>query len=253
MRQKIAAGNWKMNTSLQEAKQLTSEIVNMAADEVKSDVTLILNPPFPFLNVVADVMGSEENVFLGAQNCHQEEKGAYTGEVSAAMLPALGVKYVILGHSERREYFNEDPKLLLEKTKAVQSNGLFPIFCCGEKLEVRESNKHFDLVKSQLADSLFGLSQEEIMKIVIAYEPVWAIGTGVTASTDQAQEMHAFIRQLLSDQYGSQVADEIAILYGGSVKPGNAKELFACADVDGGLVGGASLKSRDFIDIASSF
>ncbi len=253
MRQKIAAGNWKMHTSLEEALRLTSEIVNMAGDEVGNDVNIILNPPFPYLSEVKRLLSGNQGISLGAQNCHQEASGAYTGEVSAAMLASMDVEYVILGHSERREYFAEGHDLLATKTEIALSNGLKPIFCCGEKLEVREQEGHFDLVQQQVEESLFGFSSEDLQKIVIAYEPVWAIGTGVTASSDQAQEMHAFIRQVLEGKYGKAVSDTVPILYGGSVKPGNAQELFACPDVDGGLVGGASLKSRDFIDIAKSF
>ncbi len=253
MRKKIAAGNWKMNTSLQQGLELASEVVNMASDEVRSDVQLILNPPFPYLHEVRKIVGGKPNISIGAQNCHEELSGAYTGETSVEMLVSLGVEYVILGHSERREYFAESHELLARKTKVVLDHGLTPIFCCGEKLEVREADQHFDLVQEQIQESLFGLSEEEILQVVIAYEPVWAIGTGVTASSGQAQEMHAFIRQVLAKKYGSEVAQQIAILYGGSVKPSNAQELFACEDVDGGLVGGASLKSRDFVDIAKSF
>jgi len=253
MRAKIAAGNWKMNTTHNSGSQLASEVVNMAADEVKSDVQIILIPPFPLLSTVLALKGDKGNVFVGAQNCHEKESGAYTGEVSAQLLASLGVNHIVLGHSERREYFEESHELLAAKTKAVLQNELTPIFCCGEKLEVRERNEHFDLVKAQISESLFDLEAADFSKIVIAYEPVWAIGTGVTASADQAQEMHSFIRATIAEKYGDEVAQRMAILYGGSVKPGNAQELFACADVDGGLVGGASLKSRDFVDIAKSF
>ena len=253
MRKKIAAGNWKMNTTLVTGQQLASEVINMVADELTDDVQVILIPPYFQLTGIKKLIGSSEKVFLGAQNVHQEDSGAFTGEVSAEMLQSCGVTHVVVGHSERREYFGEDEALLAAKVKKVLEFGMTPIFCCGEKLEIRESEKHFDLNKTQVEGALFGLSAEEIQKVVIAYEPVWAIGTGVTASADQAQEMHAFIRGLISEKYGSDVADSISILYGGSVKPGNAKELFACADVDGGLVGGASLKSRDFTEIAKSF
>ncbi len=253
MRAKIAAGNWKMNTNKNSGSQLASEVVNMAADEVKSDVQVILIPPFPLLSSVLALKGDKSNVGVGAQNCHEKESGAYTGEVSAELLKSLGVEYVVLGHSERREYFEESHELLAEKTKIVLQHGMTPIFCCGEKLEVREEGQHFDLVKAQISESLFDLAGSDFAKIVIAYEPVWAIGTGVTASAEQAQEMHAFIRATIAAKYGDDIANGTAILYGGSVKPGNAQELFACADVDGGLVGGASLKSRDFVDIAKSF
>lgn len=253
MRKKIAAGNWKMNTNLGSAQQLASEVANMAKDEVNTEVQIVLNPPFPFLTEVIKLVEGNSNIGVGAQNCHQEASGAFTGEVAIDMLKSIGVTYVILGHSERREFFEETYQELEAKTKVVLSNSLIPIFCCGEKLETREQGQHFDLVKEQIEKSLFTLSSEEISKVVIAYEPVWAIGTGVTASAEQAQEMHAFIRGVLTEKYGAEIAEGISILYGGSVKPGNAQELFACKDVDGGLVGGASLNSRDFVDIAKSF
>lgn len=253
MRKKIAAGNWKMNTTLTEGKQLASEIANMSRDEVQGEVQMILIPPFPFLGSVQSLVDGKKNIAIGAQNCHEKESGAYTGETSAQMLASMGVEYVVIGHSERREYFSEGHELLADKTKAVLEAGLTPIFCCGEKLDIREAEKHFEVVEKQISESLYGLSVDEIKKVVIAYEPVWAIGTGVTASSDQAQEIHKFIRGILSKQYNEEVAQSISILYGGSVKPSNANELFSCADVDGGLIGGASLKSRDFVDIAKSF
>ncbi len=253
MRKKIAAGNWKMNTTLQEGMQLASEVVNMASDEVKSEVQVILIPPFPHLTSINKLVESKNGIYVGAQNCHQEASGAFTGEVSAEILASSGIDFVVIGHSERREYFSESGDLLAAKTNAVLKNRMTPIFCCGEKLEVREQNGHFDLVGTQIKEGLFHLTAAELSKVVIAYEPVWAIGTGVTASTDQAQEMHAHIRQVLAENYDQDLADGISILYGGSVKPDNSRELFACPDVDGGLVGGASLKSRDFVDIAKSF
>lgn len=253
MRDKIAAGNWKMNTDLNAGMQLASEVVHMGADEVSSKVKMILIPPFTHLTSIKKQIGDASNVYLGAQNCHEAGAGAYTGEISVSMLKSVGVTYVVLGHSERREYFGESHGLLAKKVDAVLAGGLLPIFCCGEKLETRQANQHFELVKLQIEESLFHLTSEQIQQVVIAYEPVWAIGTGVTASDEQAQEMHAFIRGVLSTKYGQETADSISILYGGSVKPDNAKALFGCADVDGGLVGGASLKSRDFVDIAKSF
>ncbi|MFY0600902.1 MAG: triose-phosphate isomerase [Cyclobacteriaceae bacterium] len=253
MRRKIAAGNWKMNLDLDGGKLLASEVVNMVADEVSGDVDVILIPPFTHLTTVKSLIGSSKKVHLGAQNCHVEASGAYTGEISLDMLKSVGVEYVTIGHSERREYFGEDNALLALKTKKVLDAGLIPIYCCGEKLEVREAEGHFDLNKAQIEEGLFGLTKEEISKVVIAYEPVWAIGTGVTASSDQAQEMHAFIRGVIADKYDQETADSISILYGGSVKPGNAADIFGKADVDGGLVGGASLQSRDFTDIAKAF
>lgn len=241
-----------MNKKLEDAKSLASEVVNMAGSEVSSDVNLILCTPFVHLTSVLSLT-KDSPVAVGGQNCHTKESGAYTGEISAPMLADLGVEYVILGHSERREYFKETNAELAEKVDISLSNGLTPLFCCGETLPQREKGIHIDFVKDQLTESLFHLSEEDFKKVVIAYEPIWAIGTGVTASTEQAQEMHAEIRAHLASKYGADVADSISILYGGSCKPSNAPELFACKDVDGGLIGGASLKSRDFIDIAKSF
>ena len=253
MRKKIVAGNWKMNNSLQEGLKLTSEIVNMAQDELGGSVELILNPPYLYLKPVLDLVAGSKNISIGAQNCHQETSGAYTGEVSAPMLKSMGVKYVILGHSERREYFNETDELLAAKVNIVLAQGLKPIFCCGEPLEIRNAGSQQVYVTQQITNGLFHLSVEQFSQIVIAYEPIWAIGTGLTASKEQAQEMHKTIRNHIASKYGSEVAESTSILYGGSAKPSNAKELFSCEDVDGGLIGGASLKSRDFIDIAKSF
>jgi triosephosphate isomerase len=253
MRKNIVAGNWKMNKTLEEGKSLASEIVNMVADEVQDDTIAILNPPFIHLNSIGHLVKDTPNVFLGAQNCNENASGAYTGEISVDMLKSVGVEYVILGHSERREYFNESNELLTNKVNIVLENGLIPIFCCGESLEIREAGTFVDFVCGQITDSLFHLSPEDFSKIVIAYEPIWAIGTGVTASSDQAQEMHAALRNHLSNKYGADIADDTSILYGGSCKPDNAKELFANPDVDGGLIGGAALKSRDFVDIIKSF
>jgi triosephosphate isomerase len=249
MRQKIVAGNWKMNKTLEEANILASEITGMVADEVKGDVKVIFCVPFPYLLPIKNQLGNNSRIVIGAQNCSEHEAGAYTGEVSAPMLKSLGVPYVILGHSERRQYFGEDGKLLAKKVDVALKHGLIPIYCCGEPLEVRESNGHEALVKKQIEESLFHLSAEVIKTIVIAYEPVWAIGTGKTASAQQAQDMHAVIRKHIAAKYGQSVADAVAILYGGSVNAANAKELFGCADVDGGLVGGASLKSREFTEV----
>lgn len=253
MRKNIVAGNWKMNCNLPEGKKLASEVINMVQDEVRGTTEVVLIPPFVHLTGIHNLIGSASNIQLGAQNCHQEASGAFTGEVSASMLKSVGVNYVILGHSERREYLKETDSILAEKVRHVLDNGLVPIFCCGEKLEVREAGDHEKLVEQQIKEALFGLSEEEIKKVVIAYEPVWAIGTGKTASAEQAQEMHAFIRNQISNQYKPEVAEEISILYGGSVKPDNAKEIFSQPDVDGGLIGGASLKSRDFTDIVKAF
>jgi triosephosphate isomerase (TIM) len=249
MRSKIVAGNWKMNKTLDEAHVLTTEIMSMVAEEVKGPVKVILCTPFPMLFPVKQLLGNSVRIAVGAQNCSEHESGAYTGEVSAAMIASLGIPYVILGHSERRQYFGEDGALLAKKTDIVLKHNLKPIFCCGEPLEVRERNEHEALVKQQVEEALFHLTAEQLKQVVIAYEPVWAIGTGKTASSQQAQDMHAVIRQHLAVKYGQAVADTISILYGGSVNAGNAKELFACPDVDGGLVGGASLKAREFTEI----
>lgn len=252
MRSKIVAGNWKMNKTLEEANVLASEVIAMVADEVKSDAKVIFCTPFPYLLPIKNILGKGSRVLLAAQNCSEHEWGAYTGEVSAPMLKSLGIQYVIIGHSERRQYFGEGGKLLAKKIDAALKHDIIPIFCCGEPLEVREKGDHEKLVKEQVAESLFHLDEQAIRKVVIAYEPVWAIGTGKTATSQQAQEMHAVIRKQLAAKYSQTVADDISILYGGSVNAGNAKELFACPDVDGGLVGGASLKSREFTEIIKS-
>lgn len=251
MRAKIVAGNWKMNKTIEEGLSLASEVVNMVNDEVSGDAKVVLCTPSVALFAISKLL--KGRVELGAQNCYEKESGAYTGELSAAMVKAAGCHYVILGHSERREYFGETNAQLAERTNQVLKNGMTPLFCCGETLQQREAGIHFDFVRQQLTEGLFHLSAEEIKKVVIAYEPIWAIGTGVTASSAQAQEMHAMLRAHLASKYGQAVADSISILYGGSCKPDNAKELFACPDVDGGLIGGASLKARDFVDIIKSF
>ena len=251
MRTKIVAGNWKMNKTLEEAKTLTSELIVLAAAEFKGNTKIVLCVPFPYLLTIRDQLGSAV-ISVGAQNCSEHDAGAYTGEVSATMLKSMGIPYVILGHSERRQYFKEDGELLAKKVDRALANSLIPIFCCGEPLEIREKGTHETLVRQQVEEGLFHLSVEAIKKVVIAYEPVWAIGTGKTATTQQAQDMHAVIRKQLSGKYGEAAAQEIPILYGGSVKADNAKELFSCPDVDGGLVGGASLKAREFIEIAKS-
>lgn len=249
MRKKIVAGNWKMNNSYDEGLKLTTEVINMVKDEVRSDVQVIIAPPFPYLISLNKLLGDAGNIAISAQNCHHKASGAYTGEVSAPMLASIGIKYVIIGHSERREYFNETNEQLAEKVNLALQQGLTPIFCCGEPLDIREQDKHFAYVCNQLTESLFHLSDQELSKVVIAYEPIWAIGTGRTASAEQAQEMHKQLREHLAGKYGVTIADNISILYGGSCKPSNAAEIFAGADVDGGLIGGASLSSRDFTDI----
>ena len=249
MRTKLVAGNWKMNTTPEEGQKLASEVVNMVKDELNREVEVVLAPPFTHLHQVSRLIGDATHISLAAQNVSEHDKGAYTGEVSVSMLKAVGVKWVILGHSERREYFKESNQQLAKKLDAVLAGGLQPIFCCGEPLEIREKGDENSYVQRQLEESLFHLSEAQMRKLVIAYEPIWAIGTGKTASDEQAQEMHAHIRQQLAGKWGQSLANEIRILYGGSVKPDNAKDLFAKPDVDGGLVGGASLKSRDFMDI----
>ncbi len=252
MRQQIVAGNWKMNKTLQDANVLASEVMAMVADEVKGDVHVIFCVPFPYLLPVKNQLGNNARISVAAQNCSEHESGAYTGEVSAPMLKSMDIPYVVLGHSERRQYFGEDGKLLAKKVDVVLKHGLTPIFCCGEPLEIREKGTHEQFVKQQVEESLFHLSAESLQKIVIAYEPVWAIGTGKTATSQQAQDMHAVIRKHIAGKYGQAIAESISILYGGSVNAANAKELFANPDVDGGLVGGASLKSREFTEIIKS-
>jgi len=252
MRKQIVAGNWKMNTSSNEGKKLATEVISMVENEVRNSAEVILIPPFIHLTEIHSLIGSA-NIFLGAQNCHQNESGAYTGEVSASMIKSSGASYIVVGHSERREYFKESDALLAEKINTVLKTDLTPIFCCGEKLESREVNTQERVVGEQVRNALFHLSNDQIYKVVIAYEPVWAIGTGKTASAEQAQEMHAFIRNTISEKYSDKIADSIPILYGGSVKPDNASEIFSKPDVDGGLIGGASLKARDFVDIVKAF
>jgi len=247
MRKKIVAGNWKMNKSLAEAEALTRELIASTA-QAKGKVTIVLCTPYPYLLPVRGLLAGTE-IEVGAQNCSEHDSGAYTGEVSATMLQSMGIPYVIIGHSERRQYFGEKGDLLAKKVDRALASGLTPIFCCGEPLSVRESGRHEALVTQQVEESLFHLAADKLAKVVIAYEPVWAIGTGKTATSAQAQEMHAVIRKHLQRKYGAGVAEGISILYGGSVKPDNAKELFDCRDVDGGLVGGASLKSTDFTGI----
>ena len=250
MRTKIVAGNWKMNKTLPEAKTLTDELLALLGHE-KFSAKVVLCVPFPYL-VTTREQTQNSVIAVGAQNCSEHESGAYTGEVSAPMLKSMNIPYVILGHSERRQYFSENGKLLAAKVDRALASGLTPIFCCGEPLEIREKGTHEALIRQQIKEGLFHLTAEAVQKVVIAYEPVWAIGTGKTATTQQAQDMHAVVRKQLAGKYGDPAAQSIPILYGGSVKPDNAKELFSCPDVDGGLVGGASLKARDFAEIVLS-
>lgn len=250
MRKKIAAGNWKMNKTYDEGIALAKAIIDNANP---GDNLVIFCTPFVHLKAVSDLVKNVPNIHTAAQNCSEHESGAYTGETSVDMIKSVGADYVVIGHSERRQYHEEDNELLAAKVDLILEKGLKPIYCCGESLEIREIGSHVEFVGSQLLEGLFHLSAEEFSKVVIAYEPIWAIGTGVTASPAQAQEMQKELRQLIATQYGSEVADNTTILYGGSVKPANAKELFACPDVDGGLVGGASLKADSFVDIIHSF
>lgn len=250
MRKKIIAGNWKMNLNFAQAMALAGELADSSEDYLNCSV--ILAPPFIYLHDLVNRIQSQPDFSVAAQNCSSEEKGAFTGEVSASMLASIGVEQVIIGHSERRHIYNETDSTIASKvTKALQ-NGLSPIFCCGEELSRRESGDHFNVVRSQLTNGLFHVDPAMINECIIAYEPVWAIGTGRTASPEQAQEMHAFVRSQLSDKYGSETADQLTILYGGSVTSKNSSELFNCPDVDGGLVGGASLKAQEFLSIIRS-
>ena len=251
MRKHIVAGNWKMNTTVPEGVELAKAVVAKSV-EVPSDVELIIGTPFTHLYPVNEVVAGTR-VALSAENCADHAKGAYTGEISVDMLTSVGCQYTILGHSERRQYYGETDEKLVEKTKRALAAGLKIILCVGENLEEREANKHFDVCKAQTVNVLKNFTAEDMKNVVIAYEPVWAIGTGKTATAEQAQEIHAFIRKTLADLFGAEVADQVSILYGGSCKPSNAKELFACPDIDGGLIGGAALKADDFIGIALSF
>jgi triosephosphate isomerase len=252
MRKKVVAGNWKCNTTVQEGVELAKAVNALVAKEGAKDVVVVLGTPFTHLgSVVAAVDASR--VGVSAQNCAAEAKGAFTGEVSAAMVKSTGAGYVILGHSERREYYGETSETLNKKVALALQNGLTPIYCCGEALNIREAGTQNVFVKTQLKETVFNLSAEDFSKIIIAYEPIWAIGTGVTASSEQAQEMLAFIRGLIAEKFNAEVAEEMSILYGGSCSPKNANELFANPDIDGGLIGGASLKAEDFLAIINAY
>lgn len=248
MRKQIAAANWKMNLTLQQGEALIDELLN-TPHELSENQLAVFAVPFPYLISIKSKLAGKKNVFVAAQNCYNKKAGAFTGEVSAEMLKSIGLQYVVLGHSERREYFNENSAILAEKVNICFENGLQPIFCCGEPLSIREADTQNSFVETQLKESLFHLTAAQLTSFVIAYEPIWAIGTGKTASSEQAQEMHAHIRSVMAKQYGSEVADSISILYGGSVKANNAKEIFGKPDVDGGLVGGASLIAAEFAAI----
>lgn len=252
MRKNIVAGNWKMNTSLQEGIELAKAVNELVKNTNTGDVKIILAPPFLHLTEVSKNV-DKNRISVSAQNCAAESNGAFTGEVSAEMLKSAGIEYVILGHSERRSYFGETNQVLNKKVKTALQNNLKPIFCIGELLEERNAGSHFNVVKQQMEEGVFDLSADDFSKIVIAYEPVWAIGTGVVASPGQAQEIHHYIRSIIAEKYGDQVAEETSILYGGSCKPSNAKEIFENPDVDGGLIGGAALKAEDFLGIITAF
>lgn len=252
MRKKIVAGNWKCNTTVPAGVELAKAVVAAVNASGDPEVEVVVCPPFVHLtSVAAEVTGSR--VRTGAQNCAAEPKGAFTGEVSAEMVKSAGAEYVILGHSERREYYGETSATLNKKLAQAFAQGLTPVYCCGEPLPIREAGSQNEFVKKQLDETIFLLPEADFRKLVIAYEPIWAIGTGKTASAAQAQEMHSFIRGAIADKYGRKVADEISILYGGSCKSSNAKELFANPDVDGGLIGGASLDPADFLGIVNGF
>jgi triosephosphate isomerase len=248
MRKQIAAANWKMNLTYQQAEKLLDEVLS-AKIELGPDQLTVFAVPFPYLIMANSAVANQQNYFIAAQNCYDKKSGAYTGEVSVEMLESVGIKYCVIGHSERREYFGESNQTLADKVNICLQYEITPIFCCGEPLPVREKEEQNKYVQVQLEESLFHLAADELKRVVIAYEPIWAIGTGKTASTEQAQEMHSHLRSVLAGKYGQDVANEISILYGGSVKANNAAELFASPDVDGGLVGGASLVASDFIKI----
>lgn len=251
MRKKIVAANWKMNLTLAEGRQLVDGIL-AALPQLSEHKLVVIASPFVHITQTAGQLQGKQYIYTGAQNCAAEASGAYTGEVSAMMLKDAGVEYVIIGHSERREYYKEDNATITKKVDLALANGLQVLFCCGEPLDIRDAGTQNTYVEQQIKDSLFHLDAAQLKKITIAYEPIWAIGTGRTASSQQAQDMHAHIRSVIAGQYGTDAANDMAILYGGSCKPSNAAELFACADVDGGLIGGASLKADEFLGIINA-
>lgn len=252
MRKKVVAGNWKCNTTVQEGVELAKAVNELVAKEGVEDVVVVLGTPFTHITSVVDAVDTSR-IGVSSQNCAAEAKGAFTGEVSAEMVKSTGAEYVILGHSERREYYGETSEILNKKVALALENGLTPIYCCGEALDIREAGTQKEFVINQLKETIFQLSVEDFKKIIIAYEPIWAIGTGKTATTEQAQEMHKDIRDAIAAKFGQEVAEEISILYGGSCKPSNAPELFANPDVDGGLIGGASLSAEDFLGIINAY
>lgn len=251
MRKKIIAGNWKMFTDIKSGLKLAEQINTYFADKQVLNKRIILGVPFTHIFSVAKSVNFTK-ISVAAQNCASEEEGAYTGEISVKMIKSSGASYVIIGHSERRQYFNETDEILKTKVDLCLKYSMFPIFCCGESLEHRKSNSYKSVIEKQITNTLFHLDNFNIERIIIAYEPIWAIGTGVTASPQQAQEVHEYIRKIIFERYGHSVAVNINIIYGGSVKPDNAKELFSMEDIDGGLIGGASLKAEDFIKIIES-
>jgi len=251
MRKQIAAANWKMNLSQNEADSLLDQLVASELN-LSENQSAIFAVPAIYIPLAIQKLAGKQQMFVAAQNCHQKANGAFTGEIAASMYASVGVNHIVLGHSERREFFAESDSLLAEKTEAVLAIGSTPIFCCGEPLSIREAGTQNSFVEAQLKNALFQLSADQIIKVVIAYEPIWAIGTGKTATSAQAQEIHAYIRSVFTAQYGQTVADQISILYGGSVKAANAKEIFSQPDVDGGLVGGASLIATEFIAIINA-
>jgi len=251
MRKQIAAANWKMNLTIDKAEALLDEII-AAQINLGENHLAVFAVPSPYLQMAQQKIGATKNFYIAAQNSYSKKSGAYTGEISVEMLQSLNIKYVVLGHSERREYFEESNQFLAEKLNIALEYNIMPIFCCGEPLSIRDAQTQNQFVAKQLEESLFHFSKDDVQKIVIAYEPIWAIGTGKTATSEQAQEMHAYLRKVLADKFGKEIADNISILYGGSVKANNAKEIFSQPDVDGGLVGGASLIAAEFITIINS-
>ncbi len=253
MRKKIVAGNWKMNLTKHEARTLVEEVLSLLAEvNLTSEKQVVFSPPSIYLESISKITEGLALVHTASQNIFNENSGAYTGELSAAMVKSVGADYTLIGHSERRDIFGETNELLAKKVLAAIEHQLIPIYCCGEHLEDRKTEQHFSIIQSQLEKGLFELPAEEFKKVVIAYEPVWAIGTGETATADQAQEIHAYIRKMVQEKYGEEIANNLTILYGGSCKPSNALELFSCTDVDGGLIGGASLKASDFVKIVGA-
>lgn len=249
MRIKIVAGNWKMNTDLERGLALTKEIEGICKDEVHNNAEVILCPPFISLASIVKLTSGNDKIKIGAQNCHQENKGAFTGSISCGMIKSTGATHVIIGHSERRQYAHEGNELLSEKVKIALDHGLIPIYCFGETQVERKSGQYITVIEDQIMEGVLGLSKEDFAKVILAYEPVWAIGTGETATPEQANDIHAMVRKQVSDHYDITTGNAVRILYGGSVKPNNASELFNQPDIDGGLIGGAALEARSFIEI----